>query len=48
MIIVRRMLAVALFVALLVAGWAFERGNTEAVSIHYLIGTTGPVPCGRS
>ena len=34
----RRVLGLAVFVALLVAGWRFAAENSEVVAIHYLIG----------
>ena len=34
----RRVLGLAVFVALLVAGWLFAAENSEVVTVHYLIG----------
>ena len=34
----RRVLGLAVFVGLLVAGWLFAAENSEVVTIHYLIG----------
>jgi uncharacterized integral membrane protein len=35
---VRRILGIAVFVALLVAGWRFAADNSQLVTVHYLIG----------
>ncbi len=43
MTIMRRLLAVLLFVALLVAGWRFAHGNPQTVPVHYLFGETEPL-----
>ena len=37
----RRALAIAVFVALLVAGWRFAANHPHPVRIHYLVGETG-------
>lgn len=34
----RRLLGIAVFVALLVAGWRFAAENSQVVTIHYLFG----------
>ena len=34
----RRLLGIAVFVALLVAGWRFAAGNAGTVTIHYVFG----------
>jgi uncharacterized membrane protein YciS (DUF1049 family) len=39
----RRLLAIALFVALLVLGWRFAAANSATVTIHYLVGEAGDV-----
>ncbi len=36
--LVRRLLGIAVFVALLVAGWRFAAGNSDTVTIHYVFG----------
>ncbi len=36
--LVRRLLGIAVFVALLVAGWRFAAGNSNTVTIHYVFG----------
>lgn len=41
---VRRLLAVAAFVAALVLGWRFADANLEPVSIHYLFGAIDGIP----
>jgi uncharacterized membrane protein YciS (DUF1049 family) len=43
MTVIRRLLAIGLFVVLLVAGWSFAHGNPQAVPIDYLLGTTAPL-----
>jgi len=40
----RRILGIALFVALLVGGWRFAAENSQAVSVHYLVGSFESVP----
>jgi uncharacterized integral membrane protein len=35
---VRRLLGIAVFVALLVAGWRFAAENSQVVAIHYVVG----------
>ena len=42
--VIRRVLIVALFVALLAVGWNFADGNGETISVDYLIGATVPLP----
>jgi uncharacterized integral membrane protein len=37
----RRVLAIAAFVGLLVAGWRFAAAHPQPVRIHYLVGETG-------
>lgn len=44
MVVIRRVLAVALFVGLLVVGWNFAHTNGEPVSVHYLLGKTEARP----
>ena len=39
----RRVLGVAVFVALLVAGWRFAAGHPQPVQIDYWVGSTGEV-----
>jgi uncharacterized integral membrane protein len=34
----RRVLVIAVFVALLVAGWRFAADNSQVVTIHYVVG----------
>jgi uncharacterized integral membrane protein len=34
----RRLLGIAIFVALLVAGWRFAAENSQVVTIHYVVG----------
>ena len=34
----RRVLGIAVFVALLVAGWRFAADNSQVVTIHYVVG----------
>jgi uncharacterized integral membrane protein len=34
----RRLLGIAVFVALLVAGWRFAADNSEVVTVHYVVG----------
>jgi len=34
----RRMLVIAVFVALLIAGWRFASDNSELVTVHYIAG----------
>lgn len=41
---VRRLIAVAIFVAALVLGWRFAAANLEPVSVHYLAGVLEGVP----
>ena len=41
---IRRLLALAVFVAALVLGWRFAGANLEPVRIEYLLGTSGEVP----
>lgn len=41
---VRRLIAVAIFVAALVLGWKFAHANLEPVSVHYLVGVLDEVP----
>jgi len=41
---VRRLLAVAIFVAALVLGWRFADANLAPVSVHYLVGAIDGVP----
>jgi uncharacterized integral membrane protein len=36
--VTRRVVGIALFVALLVGGWRFAADNSQTVSIHYLVG----------
>jgi len=43
MTVIRRGLAVALFVSVWVAGWAFAHGNPQVVPIDYLLGSTEPL-----
>jgi uncharacterized integral membrane protein len=40
----RRILGIALFVALLVGGWRFAAENAQVVSVHYLLGSIDQVP----
>lgn len=40
---VRRVLGIALFVAILVVGWRLASENSDTVSIHYLAGETDEV-----
>ena len=35
---VRRVLGIAVFVALLVAGWRFAADNSQVVTVHYVVG----------
>ena len=44
MTVIRRGLAVLLFVGLLMAGWNFAHGNPQVVPIDYLLGQTEPLP----
>ncbi len=39
----RRLLGIAVFVALLVAGWQFAAGNSDTVTIHYVFGEIAEV-----
>ena len=41
---VRRLVAIAIFVAALVLGWKFAHANLEPVSVHYLVGVLDAVP----
>lgn len=41
---VRRLIAVAIFVAALVVGWRFANANLEPVSVHYLLGAIDGIP----
>lgn len=44
MTVVRRVLSVGLFVALLAGGWSFAAGNTDLIALDYLAGRTEPLP----
>lgn len=44
MTVVRRVLTLGLFVALLASGWSFAAGNEQTIAVHYLLGTTEQVP----
>jgi uncharacterized integral membrane protein len=39
----RRLLGIAIFVALLVAGWSFAQGNSDTVTIDYVVGEVAGV-----
>jgi uncharacterized membrane protein YciS (DUF1049 family) len=39
--VARRVLAIAAFVGLLVAGWRFAAENPQPVQVHYLVGRSG-------
>jgi uncharacterized integral membrane protein len=41
---VRRLVAIAIFVAALVLGWKFAHANLEPVSVHYLVGVLAEIP----
>lgn len=41
---VRRLIGLALFVAVLVGGWRFATENSSPVSVSYLVGELGAVP----
>jgi uncharacterized integral membrane protein len=41
--LMRRGLAIVVFVGLLVGGWRFAHENSQTLTIHYLIGETGEV-----
>lgn len=41
---VRRLIAVAIFVAALVLGWRFAAANLEPVRVHYLVGVIDGIP----
>ncbi len=44
MTVIRRLLSVGLFVALLASGWSFAAGNDQTVAVDYLFGTTEALP----
>ncbi len=41
---IRRLVSLALFVAILVGGWLFAKENHELLTIHYLAGDLAGVP----
>ncbi len=41
--LVRRLLGIAVFVALLVGGWRFTAGNSGTLTIHYVFGEVAEV-----